>query len=566
MTSGSPRLLGGEMLAWSDLDGSRGPGPVGGPTLTGLLTAVGGRTLVVGPHHPDLLDAVPSPDLTILVRGLPDAETLTTRYADRPEVQVYCGSPEKLPASPQYDTLVALDGLGRLTSVEGSDLSWTDLFDLLVSMLRPTGRLLLGAENLLGLHRLPWPPPERTDSDWTAPEEYDHTRPGGLPRLRDRLAASGLWTVGTWATFPGPRTPTALLGTDLLADTDLTGFLQAALSATDPGPSVPPPAELGPLAELGRSVPPLADPARLAVVALRHGGATELAPGWVVLAERLAGTNTNTNTTPERHDDSDEGADPVGSRPPAAVLSWGGRRGREVHRGPAGGWRYADGAVVPSGRTAEDLVLAATARREVPALRALLTAWQAGPLADVPADQVVVPPHGAWHAVTAAEPTEVVRRAYAEATGRTESPTGPVEGESREVGSDVVLRRLASRMIDAGLAYLWPAGELTSTLATLAGRDPVPFADDRAQAVAGGWRELLVDRDELAREVAEARALAQWYERTLTERDRELTRLRRIVSLVSGTPTARAGRILLAGARTARRTARTALHHLRHPT
>ncbi|MFI7076956.1 hypothetical protein ACIBO1_06665 [Micromonospora sp. NPDC049903] len=527
MTSGSPRLLGGEMLAWSDLDGSRGPGPVGGPTLAALLTAVGGRTLVVGPHHPDLLDTVPSPDLTILVRGLADAETLAARYADRPEVQVYCGGPERLPASPQYDSLVALDGLGRLASVEGPELSWTDRFDLLTSMLRPTGRLLLGAENPLGLHRLPFPPPPRTDSDWTAPDEYDHTRPAGLPRLRDRLAASGLWTVGTWATFPSPWTPTALLGTELLADADLTGFLQATLSTTQPTGAAD--------SDRPGAVPPFADPARLTMLALRHGGVTESAPGWVLLAERL----TAAGSTP---DVSDEATDQVGGRPPAGVLMRDGRR-REVRRGPAGGWRFADGTVVPSGRTVEDLALTATARRELPGLRALLTAWQAGPLADVPGDQVVVAPDSAWHAVAVTESAQV---------------------GSAEVGS--VLRRLAARTADAGLAHLLPPGELAATLAALSGREPESFADDRTQTTARGWRELLIDRDELARELAEARALAQWYERTLAERDRELTRLRRIVSLLSGTPTARAARALLAGARTARRSARTALHHLRRPT
>ncbi|MGW0506345.1 hypothetical protein [Micromonospora sp. NPDC003241] len=539
MTSGSPRLLGGEMLAWSDLDGSRGPGPVGGPTLAALLTAVGGRTLVVGPHHPDLLDVLPSPDLTILVRGLADAETLAARYADRPEVQVYCGSPERLPASPQYDSLVALDGLGRLASVEGPELRWTDRFDLLTSMLRPTGRLLLGAENPLGLHRLPFPPPPRTDSDWTAPDEYDHTRPAGLPRLRDRLAASGLWTVGTWATFPSPRTPTALLGTELLADSDLTGFLQATLSTTQPTRAADPdrPVPVPPFA-----VPPFADPARLTMLALRHGGVPESAPGWVLLAERLAAAGS----TP---DVSGEATDQVAGRPPAGVLMRDGRR-REVRRGPAGGWRFADGTVVPSGRTVEDLALAATARRELPGLRALLTAWQAGPLADVPADQVVVTPDGAWHAVAATEPAQVE----------------PAEVEPVQAGSVQVLRRLAARTADAGLAHLLPPGELAATLAALSGREPESFADDRTQTTARGWRELLIDRDELARELAEARALAQWYERTLAERDRELTRLRRIVSLLSGTPTARAARALLAGARSARRSARTALHHLRRPT
>ncbi|WP_216592827.1 hypothetical protein [Verrucosispora sioxanthis] len=100
-------------------------------------------------------------------------------------------------------------------------------------------------------------------------------------------------------------------------------------------------------------------------------------------------------------------------------------------------------------------------------------------------------------------------------------------------------------------------------LTTTAGRKPGSSVDDVSGAAAGGWRELLVDRDRLTRELSEARALQDWYERTLTERDDEMKRLRRIVALLHGTPTARAGRLLLAGARTARRTARSAVRRLR---
>ncbi|NHW87793.1 hypothetical protein, partial [Escherichia coli] len=71
------------------------------------------------------------------------------------------------------------------------------------------------------------------------------------------------------------------------------------------------------------------------------------------------------------------------------------------------------------------------------------------------------------------------------------------------------------------------------------------------------------DRERLARELAEARALRDWYEGALTERDDELRRLRGIVSLLHGKPTVRAGRLLLAGARTARRTVRSAVRRLR---
>ncbi|GIJ75625.1 hypothetical protein SAMN05443287_11492 [Micromonospora phaseoli] len=517
MSPGTPvRLLGDEMHAWSDLDGAHGPGPVRGTGLAALLTGAYGRTLVVGPHHPELLDTLPPADLTVLVRGLPDAEALAARYADRPGVRVCCGGPERLTTGPAYDTVVALDGLARLNSVEGAELTWGEAFELLVSVLRPGGRLLLGVENHIGLHRLLALPAGSTDSDWAALGEYDDTRPAGLARLRDRLAAAGLRIGGTWAAFPSPRAPVALLGTELLADADLTGFLQAALAVVEParlGPVDPEPVLPGPV-DPEPVLPGLADPERLAGAAIRNGAALELAPGWVLLAER----RPDHGTVPVGHD---TWAPAAGATPAAAVLVQEGRV-RQVHPDQAGGWRFADGGAVPSGRTVEDLVVAASLRRDLPAVRALLTAWQSGVEAGVPADRLVVTPTGDWHGLAAA--------------------TEPV----------AALRRLASRLVDAGLADLWPAGELAATLAVTAGQRPGPLVGDGDDGRVRGWRELTVDRDRLARELTEARALQRWYERTLTERDDELKRLRRIVSLLHGTPTARAGRLLLAAVRTAR--------------
>ncbi|GIJ07441.1 hypothetical protein Van01_06550 [Micromonospora andamanensis] len=522
-------LLGGEMLAWSDPDGAHGPGPVRGLGLAALLSVASGRTLVAGPHHPHLLDALPPTDLTVLVRGLPDAESLAARYADRPGVRVCCGGPEKLAGTRPYDTVVALAGLDRLASVEGAQLSWGEAFDLLVSVLRPGGRLLLGVENPLGAHRLLATSPTSTDSDWAALGEYDDTRPTGPARLRARFAASGLRVGGTWAAFPSPLAPTALLGTDLLADPDLTGFLQAVLSdravVSDGGGATPAEGD-GP----APAAPLLADPARLAGSAVRNGFAVELAPAWMLLGERLPDPLTQAEH-PAASARPVEAAQTVAA-PSAASLVQRGRL-REVRRDPAGGWRFADGEAVPPGRTVEDLVVAAALRRDLPAVRALLTTWQSGAEAGMPADAVVVTPAGTWHGL--AEATE---------------PT-------------LALRRLASRLIDVGLADLWPTGELAAMLTMMAGREPGQSAGDDGGAAAGGWRELLVDRDRLTRELAEARALQGWYERTLTERDDELKRLRRIVSLLHGTPTARAGRLLLAGARTARRTARSAVRRLR---
>ncbi|MFF5174006.1 hypothetical protein ACFY3U_15360 [Micromonospora sp. NPDC000089] len=524
------RLTGGAMQVWSDLDGAHGPGPVRGAVLVPLLATATGRTLVVGPLDPALVDAVPVDDLTVLVRGVPDAEALA---AARPKVTVWCGGPEELTGEPPFDTVIALDGLGRLCSTEGAELPWGETFALLAAAVRPGGRLLLAVENHLGLHRLVALPPEPTDSDWADPGEYDPTRPAGLPRVLATLTRAGFTPVRAYTGWPSPVAPAALLGPDLLADESVLGYLQATL---------------GPVCAPTDTV--LTDPDRLLSGALRHGAATDLAPAWILVADSLDADRTG-GSAADRAGGS--GTDRAGvaapgvGRPadelPEALLAAGAGH-VEVSADPAGGWvRHEVDRVtpVPSGRTLEDLLLAAALRRDLPVVRELLGGWQAGPHAGVPADRVVVGPAGTPEAVAPA-------------------------GEPM-----AALRRLAGRMIDGGLAHLWPSpalpGELAQTLAVVAGRgaEPVPpaAADEPDRPAARAYRELLVERDVLTRELAEARAKQQWYERTLTEREEALKRARRIVALLSGTPTARAGKVLLAGARTARRTARAAVRRMR---
>jgi hypothetical protein len=63
-------------------------------------------------------------------------------------------------------------------------------------------------------------------------------------------------------------------------------------------------------------------------------------------------------------------------------------------------------------------------------------------------------------------------------------------------------------------------------------------------------RELLTDRDRLTRELAEARAKHDWYERMLTSREAELTKANAV--LTASAP----ARALFSGLRIARRVVR----------
>lgn len=471
----NPRLIGGEMLWWSDLDGQHGPGPSRGAALAALAKTARGRTLVAGPHDPALIDALAVEDLTLLVRGVPDAEALANRYAGRPGVTVLCGGLEKLGATTAYDTVVALDGLTRLSTVEGSELGWGEALDLLLGVLATDGVLLLSAENLFGLHRLVALPRELSDSDWVPSGQYDPTRPLGLPRLIERLSSAGVSRGGYFAAYPQPEAPTVLLGEAILGDERVQGYVSAILrrASTAGGPA-------------------LTDPGRLAVDALRHGVAAGLAPAWIVVAARGA--------APELPDGL------LAFGPTAKVL---------------------EASALPVGRTLDELLIGACLRRDLPAVRELLGAWQAGAAAGVPADQVVVGPDGSLHGLV-------------------------------DAGAPVAaLRDFAATLIDGGYAHPWPAPtgvvDLTLTLAAMTGRelDPadVPAAQDSDLP---GLRELLAARDLLTRDLAEARAKATWYEEMLTSREYYLNRANRIIELLTDKGPARAGMALIGGAKAAR--------------
>ncbi len=497
-------LIGGEMLLWSDLDGTHGPAPAGGPTLRPLLATVAGRTLVAGPHAPDLIDAIPALQVTVLVRGVADAEALSARYADRPGVSICCGSLEKLAAVPAYDTILALDGLDRLCSAEAVELTWDETLSQLLALLRPAGRLLLSVENMFGLHRLVALPPDPSDTDWVIADDHDPSRPPTLARLRDRLDRAGLPVVRDYAVHPAPGSPTVLLGAEAAADPALRGFLEAALgSAFRSGD--------------GKAADPaLADPVRLATGALRHDLAAELAPAWIVLAADPAA--------------NEAGGDTVG---PAAVVG-----SETMARDESGRWVCGDGTPVPLGRTLEDLLLAACRRRALPALRELLGAWQGSAAAGVPADRVVVDDGGAFHGLGAAG--------------------DPVRA----------LRGFAATVIDGGFADLWPspgdAAELTALLAGMTGRELDPRNVPDGPRIGGNTvRELTMARDRLERELAEARAKHEFLERTIAARDAELKRVRRMNSLLAATAPGKAASTLVGGLRAGKRAMRAVVKRTR---
>ncbi|GAB2570631.1 hypothetical protein Aab01nite_05760 [Paractinoplanes abujensis] len=475
-------LIGGEMLAWSDLDGSHGPAPSGGDALPSLLATASGRTLVAGPHSPQVLAALPAADVTVLIRGDADVAAFTGPA-------VLCGSLEKLAAEPAFDTIIALDGLDRLHSAEAPPFTWDETFTQLLALLKPDGRLLLGHENLFGVHRLTALPPTPADADWVVPDDHDPARPAGHTRLLSRLTEAGLHVSRDYAAYPSLASPAVLLSAEALTQRAVSGVLSAALASA-----------------FRTTADTLSDPVRLSTAALRHDLAAALAPAWFVIAER---------GTPQ----------PSATAPDAVIAS-----------------APVELSALPPGRTLNDHLLAAAQRRDLPAMRELLTAWQSGPSAEVPATHLVVTPASSAPAAL--------------------TPLAPA-GEPL-----TALRAFAAEAIAAGYAHLWPIpadeAELTTVLAGMTGRelDPteVPPASPPAPHTIAG---LLADRERLTRELAEAKAKHSWYEKMLLHREAELKRVRQMNALLSATVPGKAAAGLVGGLRAGKRAVRSVVRRTR---
>ncbi|MCP2328805.1 SAM-dependent methyltransferase [Hamadaea flava] len=446
--------LGGELLAYSDLDGTHGAGPARGQALATLARTARGRVLVVGPHDPELIDAIldGTKDLTLLVRARADAKVLTARY---PSATVYSGDlaalDATLDADTAYDAIVVLAGLDRLTGPETDRPEWTDVLGRLTRRLRPDGVLLLGIANPLGVHRLTAPPTPPADQDWAGDL--------GGPGFDAVVAALGRPVVRAYGGFPSPVEPTVLVG----SDTPDSGVLQAALVRT------------------GAGTGSLADPGRVAARALRSQAAMPVAAAWFIVA----------------------GSTPDADLPPSVPDS-----------------------DRPDVRTLEEAISLAAVKRDLPAVRELLTAWQRGP-SGVPADQVIVEPAGLTALGAGVEPVEA-------------------------------LRRLAAFLTNHGYAHAWPAegvADLTVALAAMAGIELDP-AEVPTGEPAATWHDLVAERDELARLLADAQAQRAAYQQLADEREQKLRETLHLVELLSTSGPARMGRAFVGGVRVARRTAR----------
>jgi hypothetical protein len=266
------RLVGAELLNWSDLDPSDGCTATGGPVTAALLDAVltdAATVLVAGPHSLELLEQVAdrAGAVDVLVRSAPDAEEIAVRLADRP-VRVFCGALNRFApghGEKSYDIVVALDGLPRLVGPEAPALTWVDALAALRDRLAPTGRLLLGAANPFGIERLLKPDLTATlpgNEAWPREVAGSVEAPAGLHAVRAAMDSVGLSPSTVYAVYP--ELTQAEVGL-----VDATGPLAGALVAR---------------AVAGRFTDPaLTDPYRTAQDAVAAGLGNELAAGWFLV-------------------------------------------------------------------------------------------------------------------------------------------------------------------------------------------------------------------------------------------------------------------------------------------
>ena len=522
----------GEMQPWSDYSGQRQA--VGGPVLRTLLTDVpldDARTLVLGPHGADLIEAVlaKSGPTTLLVRSVSDAGELIEKFGDR--LQVIAGALDGLTAAAAkpYDVIVAADGLDRVLGYDSDDLNWQQRLDALAAVMSPQGALVLGLENEFSLTNLldRRPADQRHGDDEWRPLHDDPSRPVSVARLAESLERVGLGPeVAAYAAFSVGETPLALIAADVAA-------------AARPG-QLPARIAVDALEASAAVVPQLAPVAEGAEAAARAGLLASTAGGWIAVAG-AAPKHAVYAQTPGQ--EALLTADPESGGWSVSVTGGGTETAGVIFDASA------VPTTVPGGVTVETRLIRLAAAEDVPGFRDLagrLGDWarsQTGSRVLLRWDDVVVDGESfgfgisAW--TTAAEETDKDRLAAAWSRfhdrligGHRRHPWPPWM-----VGDDLVAAWVAMSGIEpvgpdtpsASAEYVARGKELAGALAAAVG---IPADASQTPDV----RTALAEAERAAHEVYELKGQIFGLERTLGFRDKALkireTRIRELRSQV----------------------------------
>ena len=548
------RLVGGEMLQWSDLDKGVSPG-VSGLLLTHVRQGrpAPGRVLVLGPRAAQVFEQVaPHAEVDVLVRGLPDARALSSVGQMRQDVTVYCGSLERFEPTAPYDLIVVLDSPSGLSSPDSEGIGQREVLQRLSKWLSPEGTLVAVVENDLGFDRLfRLQVRERYDDDLA----WDRGAPGLDPRplyhreLREVLPSVGLRADEVYAAFPSASDVALLVGSACVEDPALARAAagQAAQVLTD---------------HFSRE-PALVDPYDMALRLLESGEVMALASAWLLVAgpasrpetevgDPLAVLSTDRRGRPEwralRSVEREDGRWVQRLRPlvPAAEV-----RGRRVVR------RYEHlsgaGAELSTGTTLEAALRRASERHDVAQVRTLLRRYAAflASLAGTPDAEVgffAVPANvvldgeqlrvldDTWRFAQALPPQVVLLRGLRDFARRllrsgVEHPWAPDSSPDRlaQTLAGMTGTEVTERDIDAVARYeaevdvvLDGGGSAAESMSYARNLDSGRSQFVSQSGPARSYREVTATTGRLAQELDARHNQVEWLELTLRLRDRRL--------------------------------------------
>ncbi|WP_446665352.1 hypothetical protein [Flexivirga sp. B27] len=579
-------LLGGDMLHWSDLK-RRAPSSATEYLLSRLIAAQRPRTvLLLGPRAAGHLDAVPPPQVGVLVRGLPDARQLSSLARERDELLVFCGGFDRFPSDRRYDLVVCLDDPATLATPDSPGASQRELLALVRQVLAPGGTAVVSVDNTLGLDqalRLEVRTTFDDDAQWFrgAPgfaqrSPYRHEIPG-------LFADAGLSVHRGYSAYTSSPAP-ALLVADDVADQSasstvvgqtLTALLQR-LEATHHS-----------------RTPALTDPYAAARKVVAAGLLAEVAPGWLLVTGHA-------DDAAQTHDELPDVVlgDDTSAPDWAAVLTL---------TDTGDGWdRHATGAhgdrPLAERRLRRDIGRMASAPADGTSLEERLRVSAAG--GDMNALHETVQSYANWLSDPAfADPAQ---RFFATPDNVLVDADGTCSlldpswswAESLDPHLTVLrgLRVFARRLLRSGAEHRWrpdiSPDDLTRTLAAMADLpvdqatidgialreaevnavlqqlDPVGESQDYAANLASGasqftatpgpsrgYRESIAATGRMSQELHERGEQVQWLETSLRDRDRRVAALERELTSVRHSVSYRAGRKLTAPGRKAGRTA-----------
>ena len=548
------RLVGGEMLQWSDLDKGVSPG-VSGLLLTHVRQGrpAPGRVLVLGPRAAQVFEQVaPHAEVDVLVRGLPDARALSSVGQMRQDVTVYCGSLERFEPTAPYDLIVVLDSPSGLSSPDSEGIGQREVLQRLSKWLSPEGTLVAVVENDLGFDRLfRLQVRERYDDDLA----WDRGAPGLDPRplyhreLREVLPSVGLRADEVYAAFPSASDVALLVGSACVEDPALARAAagQAAQVLTD---------------HFSRE-PALVDPYDMALRLLESGEVMALASAWLLVAgpasrpetevgDPLAVLSTDRRGQPEwralRSVEREDGRWVQRLRPlvPAAEV-----RGRRVVR------RYEHlsgaGTELSTGTTLEAALRRASERHDVAQVRTLLRRYAAflASLAGTPDAEVgffAVPANvvldgeqlrvldDTWRFAQALPPQVVLLRGLRDFARRllrsgVEHPWAPDSSPDRlaQTLAGMTGTEVTERDIDAVARYeaevdvvLDGGGSAAESMSYARNLDSGRSQFVSQSGPARSYREVTATTGRLAQELDARHNQVEWLELTLRLRDRRL--------------------------------------------